>query len=79
MIGAALIFWLWSFGLERTTPTRVAITVTLNPITAMAPGALVLHEPFTPHLLLGFACIVIGIALANWRKGADLIARERAR
>ena len=36
---AALTFYLWAFALERTTPTRVAISVTVNPITASLVGA----------------------------------------
>jgi drug/metabolite transporter (DMT)-like permease len=32
--GAALTFYLRAFALERATPTRVAISVTVNPIAA---------------------------------------------
>ena len=31
IFGGALTFLLWSYALERTTPTRVAISVTVNP------------------------------------------------
>ena len=34
--GSALTFYLWAFALERTTPTRVAISVTINPVAASA-------------------------------------------
>src|SRR5256714_2148526 len=37
--GSALTFYLWAFALARTTPTRVAISVTVNPITASLVGA----------------------------------------
>jgi drug/metabolite transporter (DMT)-like permease len=75
-VGAALTFWLWSFGLERTTPTRVAITVTLNPLTAMTLGTLLRGEPFTPRLLLGLGAIVTGIVLANWPRRRSSTAPE---
>src|SRR5262249_58654814 len=60
VVCAALVFWLWSVGLEHTTPTRVAVTVTLNPVSAMALGALMLGETVTPALLAGLAAGVRG-------------------
>jgi len=78
VVGAAFTFWLWSFGLERTSPTRTAITVTLNPVTATVIGTLVLNEPLTPYLLLGFGSIIFGIALANWQKDAESMAAVKA-
>jgi drug/metabolite transporter (DMT)-like permease len=49
--GSALTFYLWAFALERTTPTRVAISVTVNPITASLVGAALLHEPLRWNLV----------------------------
>ena len=34
VFGGAAAFYLWVYALERTTPTRVANTMTVNPITA---------------------------------------------
>jgi drug/metabolite transporter (DMT)-like permease len=64
VIGAALTFWLWSVGLEHTTPTRVAVTVTLNPVTSMALGAILLGERVTLRLLVGLAAVLVGVGLA---------------
>jgi drug/metabolite transporter (DMT)-like permease len=66
VIGAALTFMLWSWALERTTPTRVAISVTLNPVSSMALGALWLEEALSPRLVLGLLAVLTGIALAAW-------------
>jgi drug/metabolite transporter (DMT)-like permease len=66
VICAALVFMLWSWALERTTPTRVAISVTLNPVSAMALGALWLDESLSPRLVLGLLAVVTGIALTAW-------------
>ncbi len=66
VIGAALTFMLWSWALEHTTPTRVAITVTLNPVSSMALGALWLGEPVSARLILGLVAVITGIALAAW-------------
>ncbi len=64
-VGAALTFWLWSKGLERTTPTRVAITVTVNPMSSMTLGALLLGEPVTMRLVAGLLAVVGGVWLAT--------------
>ncbi|MBV9457016.1 MAG: EamA family transporter [Bradyrhizobium sp.] len=66
--GAALTFYLWAFALERTTPTRVAISVTVNPITASAVGALLLHEPPGWNLALGIVTVFAGIRIATTTK-----------
>jgi drug/metabolite transporter (DMT)-like permease len=63
--GAALTFYLWAFALERTTPTRVAISVTVNPITASTVGALLLHEPIGWNLVLGIVTVFAGIWIAT--------------
>jgi len=65
-IGGAVTFFLWIWALEHTTPSRVAITVTMNPVSAVILGSLVLSEPVTWRLLVGLAAIILGITLANW-------------
>jgi drug/metabolite transporter (DMT)-like permease len=65
-IGGAVTFFLWIWALEHTTPSRVAITVTMNPVAAVILGALVLSEPVTWRLLVGLAAIIAGITAANW-------------
>jgi drug/metabolite transporter (DMT)-like permease len=63
--GSALTFFLWSFALGRTTPTRVAISVTVNPISASVIGALMLDEPLRWNLLLGVLTVFAGICIAT--------------
>jgi len=63
--GAALAFYLWSFALERTTPTRVAISVTVNPITASLVSALLLGEPLSLNLAAGIGAVFAGIWIAT--------------
>ncbi len=65
-IGGAVTFFLWIWALEHTTPSRVAITVTMNPVAAVILGAFILSEPVTWRLLAGLAAIIAGITLANW-------------
>jgi drug/metabolite transporter (DMT)-like permease len=63
--GSALTFYLWAFALERTTPTRVAISVTVNPITASLVGAALLHEPLRWNLVGGIVTVFVGIWIAT--------------
>jgi drug/metabolite transporter (DMT)-like permease len=63
--GAALTFYLWAFALERTTPTRVAISVTVNPISASLVGAALLHEPLSWNLMAGVVTVFFGIWIAT--------------
>lgn len=63
--GAALTFYLWAFALERATPTRVAISVTVNPITASLVGAVLLREPLSWNLVAGIVTVFAGIWIAT--------------
>jgi drug/metabolite transporter (DMT)-like permease len=63
--GAALTFFLWSFALERTTPTRVAISIAVNPITASLVGALLLGESISLNLAAGIVAVFAGIWIAT--------------
>jgi len=63
--GAAAAFYLWVFALERTTPTRVANTMTVNPITASLLAAVLVGEPVSLPLGLGIIAVAIGIAVAS--------------
>jgi drug/metabolite transporter (DMT)-like permease len=78
VIGAALTFWLWSYGLEHTTPTRVAITVTLNPVMAMALAVPLLGEAISPRLIIGLVGVVAGIAIAAWPRAQRIVSAPLA-
>jgi drug/metabolite transporter (DMT)-like permease len=64
-IGGAATFFLWAFALARTTPTRVAISVTVNPIAASLLGAALLGEPIALNIVLGLAIVFVGILVAT--------------
>lgn len=71
-VSSGVFFYLWLWALERTTATKVTVFLALSPITAAALGALLLGEPLTLLLMLGLACVVIGLWLAHWRPGDRL-------
>ena len=64
-LGGAVGFGLWTWALRRSTPSRVAVFLALNPITAIALGALLLGEPVTMRLLLGLTAVLAGIQLVS--------------
>lgn len=65
LFGSALTFFLWSFALSRTTPTRVAISIAVNPIAAAFVGAIILDEPIGWSLIVGVSAVAIGIWVAT--------------
>jgi len=65
ILGSAATFYLWSFALEHTTPTRVAISVTINPIAAAIFGALFLDEPIGWNHAAGVTAVMLGIGIAT--------------
>jgi drug/metabolite transporter (DMT)-like permease len=65
VLGSALTFYLWVFALERTTPTRVAVSVTVNPVTASLAGLLLLGEAVRWNLIVGIVTVFLGIRIAT--------------
>jgi drug/metabolite transporter (DMT)-like permease len=63
--GGALAFILWVMALERATPTRVANTMTVNPIAAALLAAQLVGEPITPNLVVGLGAVFAGIWVAT--------------
>jgi drug/metabolite transporter (DMT)-like permease len=70
--GGAVTFYLWSYALEKTTPTRVAIAITLNPVAAGFFGVIVLNEPLSFSLAAGLLTVLTGI----WIAGSDRSKRR---
>jgi drug/metabolite transporter (DMT)-like permease len=64
LFGGAAAFYLWVFALERTTPTRVANTMTVNPIAASLVAAVLIGEPLGAELLMGIGAVGAGIWIA---------------
>jgi drug/metabolite transporter (DMT)-like permease len=67
--GGAAAFYLWVYALERTTPTRVANTMTVNPVAASLLAAALIGEPLGANLLLGIGGVGAGIWLASTEGG----------
>jgi drug/metabolite transporter (DMT)-like permease len=63
--GGALGFFLWVVALRHASPTRVANTITVNPLIAMASGTMLLGEPVTVTLVLGLVAVCAGVWVAT--------------
>lgn len=76
LFGSALTFFLWAFALGRTTPTRVAISVTVNPVAAAIVGAILLGEPIRWSLVAGLVTVFLGIWIATTTSQPSVATQE---
>ena len=65
VLGGAASFYLWVYALERTTPTRVTNTMTINPVSASLLAAVLIGEPLGLSLVLGIVAVGSGIWIAS--------------
>jgi len=63
--GGALAFILWVMALQRATPTRVANTMTVNPIAAALLATQLVDEAITLNLVIGLVAVFLGIWIAT--------------
>ncbi len=76
-LGGALAFYLWVYALQRTTPTRVANTITVSPIAAALLAAVLLGESIGTSLVIGVAAVAAGIWIASTEAAAKIGRGER--
>jgi drug/metabolite transporter (DMT)-like permease len=69
--GGALAFFLWVWALQHASPTRVANTMTVNPIVAGLLAAGLLGEPLTLNLIVGLIAVVVGVWIATTESRAS--------
>ena len=65
IFGGAAAFFLWVYALQRTTPTRVTNTMTVNPLAASLVASLLIGEPLGIELFVGMGAVAIGIWLVS--------------
>ncbi|MBI4275641.1 MAG: DMT family transporter [Rhizobiales bacterium] len=76
VFGGAAAFYLWVFALERTTPTRVANTMTVNPLAASLLAAVLVNEPIGTNLIVGLIAVAAGIWLASTASTVRMSVKE---
>jgi drug/metabolite transporter (DMT)-like permease len=65
VVGSAGAFILWVFALARTSPTKAAVTITVNPVFASIVGALAIGEGIGLNLVAGLVAVAVGIWIAT--------------
>jgi len=70
ILGGALGFTLWTSALRRLSPTQVAVYINLNPLTATAIAATLLHERLSLRFVGGFLAVAAGVFIVNWTPAA---------
>ena len=65
IFGGAFLWVLWSIGLRYARPSLVALTNTVNTLTASFLGAVFLGEPLGLEFVVGLVCVLSGIAIAT--------------
>jgi len=64
LLATPVALWLWIFALDRATPTRVASTMAMHPISASILAAIIVGEPIGLDLAVGVVAVLAGIAIA---------------
>ncbi len=76
LFGAAISYMLWLWALRHTTPTLVAVSLPMNPLMALLWGSVLLGEPITTSMVIGFTLVILGIAVTNWRRARTTAPQE---
>ena len=67
LVCTALAFVLFAELITAVGPVRATLITYINPAVAATLGVLILAEPFTPAMALGFVLVIAGSVLANRR------------
>jgi drug/metabolite transporter (DMT)-like permease len=67
LVGAFASYLVWMWMLGRYPATRISAFAFLTPLFALLWGAVWLHEPLTPALVLALGLVAAGIVLVNRR------------
>ncbi len=67
LLCTALAFILFAELIAAVGPVRATVITYLNPAVAATLGVLILNEPFTPAMAIGFALVIAGSVLATRR------------
>jgi drug/metabolite transporter (DMT)-like permease len=64
LVATPVALWLWIFALNRATPTRVASTMAMHPVSASILAAIIIGEPVGLDLAVGVVAVLAGIWIA---------------
>ncbi|HXZ83223.1 MAG TPA: DMT family transporter [Acidimicrobiales bacterium] len=72
IVCTVLAFLVFFALIREVGPTRSVVVTYLNPAVALLLGVVVLREPFTLGIAIGFPVIIAGSVLATWSKAAPV-------
>ena len=64
LVATPVALWLWIFALNRASPTRVASTMAMHPVSASIMAAVIIGEPVGLNLAVGVIAVFAGIWIA---------------
>ena len=68
LLASAASFALWNYACKELGVVRVTVGLYLTPIVGVVFAALFLDERLTSMSAIGGIVIIVGVAIANWRK-----------
>lgn len=73
---SAIAYTVWQIGLSKTTATQASFVFYLLPVCGIIFSIILLHESFTPLLLLGTALVLGGIILSEYHRKTKPLKKE---
>ncbi len=67
---ASTSYLVWFWLIRNYAAPRLSAFTLLTPVISLFAGAWLLHEPLTPRILIGTACVLVGLAAVNERPSA---------
>ena len=64
LVATPVALWLWIFALDRASPTRVASTMAMHPVSASILASIIIGEPIGLNLAIGVVAVLAGIWIA---------------
>jgi drug/metabolite transporter (DMT)-like permease len=64
LVATPVALWLWVFALRHASPTRVASTMAMHPVSASILAAIIIGEPIGLNLAVGVVAVLAGIWIA---------------
>lgn len=78
VFGSLVAYTAYTWLLQNASVSLVSTYAFVNPVVAVALGALILSEPITPTILIGAAVIVVAVAFIVFRQNAARRAERLA-
>lgn len=79
VFGSCVAYSAFTWLVTNATPAQVSTYAYVNPLVAVILGAMVLHEPVSPRMILGAVLVLISVGLAQAKGPSPFGKRDPAR